>query len=234
MGVHKKSPNLAVMGDLGRYPLGIDVAANAIMYLKHLQNDAISDLLNEAVEMNSLSSKTRSWFYKTKELKEYVHQYSNRPSMSRKFIIKVLRSEYNAHWEKAVSVQEKLRTYRTFKHKFQPEPYLNFLHSKLRKSLARFRTSAHRLHVESGRYTRPPTPLDRRICPNCPDKVEDEFHFLIECPEYKNSRDIFMHEVMLLFPNFGLLDEKNKFRYLMIGEGRIIQMVSKFLFEHLK
>ena len=50
LGVHKKSQISAIQGELGRYPLGIDVIANTLMYLKHLQSDTVNSLLKEAVE----------------------------------------------------------------------------------------------------------------------------------------------------------------------------------------
>jgi hypothetical protein len=47
-----------------------------------------------------------------------------------------------------------------------------------RNILTRFRTSNHKFHIETGRYTRPITPVENRICSNCNSKsVEDELHF---------------------------------------------------------
>jgi hypothetical protein len=52
-------------------------------------------------------------------------------------------------------------------------------------------TSNHKLHIETGRYTRPITPVENRICSNCNSKsVEDEIHFLMYCPKFENHRTI--------------------------------------------
>ena len=60
-------------------------------------------------------------------------------------------------------------------------------HSHL--ELYTFRTSNHKLHIETGRYTRPITPVENRICSNCNSKsVEDEIHFLMYCPKFENHR----------------------------------------------
>jgi hypothetical protein len=47
----------------------------------------------------------------------------------------------------------KLSTYNKFKSKCQPEPYLNYPNIlKYRSIIAKFRLSAHKLKIETGRY----------------------------------------------------------------------------------
>ena len=57
LGIHKKAPNAAVLGDLWRYPLGLEltVHVSSILYLKHLMNKKANALLKEAVLCNSTS-----------------------------------------------------------------------------------------------------------------------------------------------------------------------------------
>jgi hypothetical protein len=47
LGVHKKSPNNAVRGELGRYPLGIDGIAQALCYHERLEMTEKDSLLGE-------------------------------------------------------------------------------------------------------------------------------------------------------------------------------------------
>ena len=77
--------------------------------------------------------------------------------------------------------------------KFQYQQYLDILKvEKYRNSLCKIRVSAHRLEVETGRWTKPnKTPLDDRICLIC-GVLEDEFHFIIECPLYNDLRNIYI------------------------------------------
>ena len=77
--------------------------------------------------------------------------------------------------------------------KFQYQQYLDILKvEKYRNSLCKIRVSAHRLEVETGRWTKPnKTPLDDRICLIC-GVLEDEFHFFIECPLYNDLRNIYI------------------------------------------
>ncbi len=100
---------------------------------------------------------------------------------------------------------------------------------KHRKSLTRFRISAHRLEVEKGRYSRPPVPASQRFCKSCKDKVEDELHFLTECSRLSDSRTDLFQLVCNVCPNFSDLNDNDKFIFLMSAEGETAQFVSRFL-----
>jgi hypothetical protein len=59
---------------------------------------------------------------------------------------------------------------------------------KLNRSLiTKIRISAHQLAIETGRYMKHPLPVPERFCKNCKNKVEDEKHFILYCPLYKNK-----------------------------------------------
>ena len=51
--------------------------------------------------------------------------------------------------------------------------------------MSRFRVWAHRLEVETGRWHKPvAVPFNERKCRTCLNCLEDEIHFLLECPLY--------------------------------------------------
>ena len=55
--------------------------------------------------------------------------------------------------------------------------------------LMKFRLGIHHLHIESGRRTRPKTPRHERLCSRCTwNVVEDEYHFIFQCPAYQHIR----------------------------------------------
>jgi len=70
------------------------------------------------------------------------------------------------------------------------QPYLNLINiQKNRVSLLRFKVSAHRLEVETRRWHKPlAVPFNERKCRTCLNYLEDEFHFLLECPLYHELR----------------------------------------------
>ena len=68
------------------------------------------------------------------------------------------------------------------------------------KQLMRFRTGAHHLAIETGRWARPKLPRQHRVCSKCScTVVEDEVHFLFECPAYDRIRE----KYTVLFAQFG-------------------------------
>ena len=69
------------------------------------------------------------------------------------------------------------------------------------KQLMRFRTGAHHLAIETGRWARPKLPRQLRVCSKCScTVVEDEVHFLFECPAYDRIREKYN---TVLFAQFG-------------------------------
>ena len=68
----------------------------------------------------------------------------------------------------------------------EDQKYLSILTSvKKRINIAKIRINSHGLHSELGRSKIPKIPWQERICHLCDTKrVEDEKHFLLECPMY--------------------------------------------------
>ena len=52
--------------------------------------------------------------------------------------------------------------------------------------LVKYRTSNHRLPVETGRWRQ--IPLHERKCLRCNNELGDEFHYLFVCPQFKEIR----------------------------------------------
>ena len=58
-----------------------------------------------------------------------------------------------------------LKTYSNFKVNFGLEPYLYLVRDRrYRKAITQIRTSSHALEIERGRYTKPKTPVNERLC----------------------------------------------------------------------
>ena len=61
-------------------------------------------------------------------------------------------------------------------------------------------------------------------------KIEDEIHFLTECPKYLHEREKLLTSVYEFCKNFPHLSVKNKFLWLMSSDDtNIIQSVSQFI-----
>ena len=68
------------------------------------------------------------------------------------------------------------------------ESYLSAVKQfKFRKAMSKLRLSNHCLRIERGRYQN--ESLANRICIRCTrNSIEDEHHFLIQCPAYEELR----------------------------------------------
>ena len=103
------------------------------------------------------------------------------------------------------------------------QPYLtNQSLYKYQKILAKFCLSAHRLRIETARYNSKNNyvPPEQRLCPNCHlHKVEDEEHFVIECPKYEVERKSLFESASKLSIHFNDLSNYYKFIWIMSNEN---------------
>ena len=64
----------------------------------------------------------------------------------------------------------------------------------------KLRLSNHKLNIETGRYDK--ILRCHRICPVCGLNIEDEIHFLFNCPKYLSIRDDEFSEIDNRIPNY--------------------------------
>ena len=100
------------------------------------------------------------------------------------------------------------------------EPYLLLNQSRLqRRSSAKLRLGTLPLEIETGRYSRPVTPLDQRVCKMCDmNVVESELHFLVQCPLYIDQRITLFNKARHINQNFDTLNENEKMLFMMNEE----------------
>jgi hypothetical protein len=100
---------------------------------------------------------------------------------------------HDDNWIILVQSMPKLRTYKTFKTTPGKESYLD-LPPKHRKALARFRAGVFPLEIERGRWRG--RPVETRLCTQCHmNAVEDENHYLMDCPKYSDIRKILFDNI---------------------------------------
>ena len=80
------------------------------------------------------------------------------------------------------------------------EKYLDILPTKFRKVLVTFRTSNHRLPIETSRWLG--IPFDDRRCTFCYTRqLADEMHFVLECKAFSDIRKTFLNTKFCYRPN---------------------------------
>jgi hypothetical protein len=98
--------------------------------------------------------------------------------------------------DKELEGKRKLRYYKdVINPNLEDQNYLSVLPSVKKKiNIAKIRTNSHELHSETGHWSIPKTPWDERVCHLCDTKkVEDEKHFLLDCPAYTHIRSHFQN-----------------------------------------
>jgi len=211
IGVSTRTSNIAVRGELGRYPLYIYIINQLKNYYDRLENCNEDSLLHAAfIEQKTLSVQcSNSWLTLTKSMLEhYGLQHINKlktRAVLNKETTKHIQRKYDTYWNGKLNKSPKLDTYRKFKQNIQYEPYLDMIENKQHQiSLTRLRLSNHRLQIEQGRYAKQRADREQRLCPICDlGEVEDEEHFLYRCTALSNDRDELLNEIIHAVPQIG-------------------------------
>ena len=240
LGVSKMCTNIAVLSELGRYPLYINVLTHLFLFWHRLENSP-TDLLRKAYsEMKITASKAPSncknlWlsniiFYSEKlgidlNICKNYGKLKFKNMLKKQFKINFLnvweknRDEYQEN-------QGKLDTYFKFKRTFGYENYLDIKNPK-KYLLTKYRLSNHCLRIETGRHERvfnvsgksDPLPRQDRLCLYCNlDSVESEVHFLLECPLYDGLRKDILSQIEK-YPNLLNLDKHDLFIWILSNDN---------------
>lgn len=243
LGVHRKATNTAVRAELGRYPLLITFLGHAIKYWLTLCNSKKPSFVKTAyLDLYNTMDYFSNWASSIKTilvLSNMPEVWLNQGSLYRHKIVKLIKKTYSDKYlilwlEDMNSDDSKLRTYRSFKSNIAVENYLlstNDVHS--RREFTKLRISAHQLHIETGRYTRPrKTPLDERICHYCNGgHIESEQHFILSCSFYLDERNSFFSNLNS-FSNFDSLTDQEKFSFIMsynLGDTEVLTHTLHFI-----
>ena len=172
-------------GDTGRYPLLFNALKLAIDYYDRINKLSENTLVKKSyMEQEKLKL---DWYVNVTALIEHFGKGKcNRPSIN---VDENLKSEFHKFWENNKATSPKLEFYNSIKSEIKREEYLKIKKFSHRSATTKLRISAHKLKIETGRYTVPITPRNQRTCDYCKnilqyDIVEDELHAISSCPSY--------------------------------------------------
>jgi hypothetical protein len=231
----KKSTNLiGLYGELGRMPLICQRQINMLKYwlkIIKLPNENILKnmymMLKTDVDNNN-SYNGQNWAYNIKTLLDnlglseiWINQYTVNISIN--YIIQRLKDVHVQTWQTDIDNSSRLSSYRRYKHTFELESYLSFLSDKFRIALSKFRLSSHSLAIETGRYQN--IPQENRKCVLCNlNAIENEYHFLLVCPKYRDLRRKYFKAFYCRWPSIY------KFDNLMSSRGKHLIALSKYIY----
>ena len=82
------------------------------------------------------------------------------------------------------------------------------------------------IRIETGRYERPKKPADQRLCQQCSlGSVENEIHFLLECPRNTLLRDKLLSQISN--EDFYSYTPIEKLKYLL-NSSEIVKITSQY------
>ena len=206
LGLKRNCPTLAVLGELGEFPVTIYMLAAMVKFWHRIATLNDNSLVHLAYnEARMLPEDRNDWLNSIKfilKLIDMEHIYINTNQISSNMLykktLKKLNEIFSSQWCKKVNQSStnsksnsKLRTYKLFKKELRAETYLNLPQFKFRKLISKFRCSDHQLRIETGRHQK--LEISQRTCDMCrSSNVENEIHFLIECEAYRDLRQTYL------------------------------------------
>ena len=233
IGVNKRAVNLAVKGELGRFPVSFSCIIQAFKYWHHLQETSNSLLREAASVSKSLHDNGIStWFSFYDRVRKLINVKVD-DSSAAVSLLSYLCEKFRIYWVNTISSFSKLDTYSSFKSRFCMEGYLDTISNRAhRVCYSKIRISNHRFAIETGRFRK--VPRNERWCLFCKKQsdsvVEDEKHILLHCPLYELNRKQLFSCVYELCPNFKHLNDDERLNYLLNSDGPIVKSVARFFY----
>ena len=240
--VKPTTSSVMVFGELGCLPPSTTCHINVFRYYNRLHNLPNTMVLKQA--FNTLSNLTEqgfpTWITKVRELarKYNLDLHSVNSKTFHRTCKQHILNFFIENWNAELCNMNKnpiLRTYTLFKSNFGFENYLQNVNDyRFRNAISKFRMSSHTLEVQRGRQCKPKVPLHQRICKYC-NVLEDEKHFLLQCPLYADLRNVLLIFIERKYPNFSSMTLDDKFIYILQNQdSQILTWLGKFLYRAFK
>lgn len=200
LSVPLKVSNKFVYGELGRYPLYINSAVRCIKYWLKLLTLDISRIPRQAYLMlKNLDERGKTcWATHVKNTlfsTGFGYVWLQQGVGCEKTFISLFKQRmadmYLQEWNGSIISNDIYQNYRLFKTVFESEKYFDFIDKKcFRDCLIKLRLGVLPIGASCFRRT---FGRDRNILCKLCDVVEDEKHFVFDCPLYANARAKFLN-----------------------------------------
>ena len=212
--MNKSTPSCMMYGETGQFPLEIQAKSRMLSFWFKLIS------VNYSSKFSSIMYKFLYDLYRKDQYKSTfltaVHETLNNIGLSgiwtnqfnlpytekyfKAKITRTLKDQYIQEWFSNLNSKEVFYNYRLFKSQLSFENYFKVLPENLALTFARFRTLNHRLPIQRGRALG--IPHNERICPKCnSDELGDEFHYVFNCPFFKEYRHRYLTKFYYKHPN---------------------------------
>ncbi|EPS42461.1 hypothetical protein H072_3590 [Dactylellina haptotyla CBS 200.50] len=196
LGLPSRANSLMAIAEFGLYPMHsrlTQLAARFLTYALRLPNDRL--IKNAVLDSIELANRDKGWFFEFRSQLTFFRlpdiSDNNFDDMIKRLPFDLqqrLRDRFFEEVRNEIFTKSPLRLIRLNPPKTLGRiPYTN-LPRDLAKGIARLRFSTHNLMCERGRHVTPSLPISERLCPNCSNKVESEYHVILDCPIFHVSR----------------------------------------------
>ena len=233
LGCNFSTSNNMTRAEIGARPLLIHIINRVISYTANIKGRK-SSIAHIAYEYEDKDNTGPNF---CKYLQKFDLNLHELVAISKWKNKKTCKDNYDRFWRKSIGESPKALSFVTFKGSIYFEKYLHVIKNiRHKKSLSRFRLSNHSLMIEKGRHMRPRLERTDRKCFTCKDEVEDETHFLIKCPLYRENREILFAVCQNNCIHFNsMTTDKQKFIFLMTNENiEVINNLAAFIFKATK
>ena len=234
LGVKKQTSTCAVHLETGTVPIIFRAVKSSIKNWERIREGSCNTLLTAAFQ--EATDTNLPWIHSIRQMFEAngllnIYQspdmeVTEESDLPHNLLFQRLKDQYQQSALSEAADSTKLSFYSQFKTDHKMERYLSDITNvKHRKALTRLRMSSHQLAIEEGRYSE--TPREMRICSLCKTGVEDEAHFLIQCPAYDNIRHhMSEYNSILTSETDSIADRATK-----LMTSRDLKPVAKFIYE---
>ena len=235
LGVHRFCPIPALYGDTGWLRSRNRRMINMIRFWNRL---ILMDnkRLTKKVYLWDTNSNGPNW---SSEIKQILYDFNLENHYDSKIPCNIpelrikLQNHFENYWLNECNNKPKLRTYVKYKKSFCTEPYVKYYLPRLQMSLlAQLRSGILPLRIETGRFHNIKDTItgqirrlkvEERICLFCSlQEIEDEIHFICQCPIYNAERTYLFQEVSKKCSDFSDLNNQDKFIYLLTNEYKLL------------
>ena len=221
LSVYKSTSNTLSKSELGRLPLSLYTITQTIKYWNHILGKSPDSLLYQSyLSEREISSDWILFIKNILTICNLEHNWNSQTQIFARdiqhiklklrniFLQKYSESKIPSHLQNSCKTQFNINI--TTLH---PPTYISLKIPLIyKKSLTRIRLQSNRLGIITGRYTRPITPLQIRVCLVC-NELDDENHLFWNCKLTEKIRADFLNVLTMLFSDFMSMnnDEKSYF-----------------------
>ena len=234
LGVQIQTTNIGILLETGEIPISIHAMKCTIKNWVRIARKNGNKLITCSLE--SAENENLSWYEQIRN--EFFTNGLGDIFVSAKFSTDIIEHIYyqrkidifyQTAFSKIKENNNKLRTYSLFKSEKGYEKYLTeILSIQERTTFTKFRLSNHNLNIEKMRHIKPKPEIYERVCPFCPNEVEDELHFLLSCKTLKVNREALLSYANNIQVGFKRLTNDQKM-IVLTSDHRFIKHTAAYI-----